>query len=78
MIPVGATFLFFATTLSFLSLLGGNKRALIGCLPQECNLTQVEQHLIAICIRLLSSIGRKNSNALTAKIRALVVWKFIL
>lgn len=48
------------TTLSFRSLLRGNKPALIGCLSQECNLTKVEQHLIAICMLLLSSIGRKN------------------
>lgn len=53
----------FATTLSFLSLLGGNKPALIGCLSQECNLPKVEQRLIAIRMLLLSSVGRKNLNA---------------
>lgn len=67
MIAVGATILF-STTLSFLSLFRGNKPALIGCLSQECNLTQVEQHLIAIRILLLSSIGRKNLNARQTKL----------
>lgn len=48
----------------------GNKPALIGCLSQECNLTQVEQHLIAICIfPPLSSIGRKNLKGGQRKLR---------
>lgn len=53
---------------SFLSLLRGNKPTLIGCLSQECNLTKVEQHLIAIRMLLLSSIGRKNLNARQTKL----------
>lgn len=67
MLSVAATILL-PFTLSFLSLLTGNKAALIGCLSQECNLTQVEQHLIAIRILLLSSIGRKNLNARQTKL----------
>lgn len=55
-----------------LSLFRGNKPALIGCLSQECNLTKVEQHLIAIRMLLLSSIGRKNLKCLTDKIRVLL------
>lgn len=62
----------FSTTLSFLSLFRGNKPALIGCLSQECNLTKVEQHLIAVRMLLLSSIGRKNLKCLTDKIRVLL------
>lgn len=55
-IAAGATFLFSPF------LLRGNKPALIGCLS-ECNLTKVEQHLIAIRMLLLSSIGREALNA---------------
>ncbi len=58
----------FSTTLSVFSLLRGNKPALIGCLPHEYNLTKVEQHLIAIRMLLLSSIGRKNLNARQMKL----------
>lgn len=68
----------FATTLSFPSLLTGNKPALIGCLSQECNLAKVEQHLIAIRTLLLSSIGRKNLNAWQTKLGFSLLWKFIL
>lgn len=58
----GPTFLGFLL-LCLLSLLRGNKPALLGCLSQHGNLAKVEEHLIAICMLRLSSIGRKNLNA---------------
>lgn len=55
-----------------LSLLRGNTTALIGCLSQECNLTKVEQHLIAIRMLLLSSIRKEESKRPAGKIRVLL------